>query len=113
MNGPEAFERPAERLPQWQADRLATLLDALDGVPVSDAERRTLTWLCGFEAHTVEHLAAVIRRARARSATLATRAVRDEAVMADDQLITKLAAWRADIGAAPIPEPGENLGGRP
>jgi len=57
MTGPE-------KLPQGQADRLATLLDALDGVPVSDAERRTLAWVCGFEAHTVEHLAAVIRRAR-------------------------------------------------
>ena len=53
-----------ERLPQWQADRLATLLDALDGIPVSDAEHRTLTWLCGFEAHTVEHLAAVIEQAQ-------------------------------------------------
>jgi hypothetical protein len=27
--------------PQWQSDRLATLLDALDGVPITDAERRT------------------------------------------------------------------------
>ena len=51
-------------LPGWQASRLATLLDALDGIPVSDAERRTLAWVCGFEAHTVERLAAVIRRAR-------------------------------------------------
>jgi len=63
----------AEGLPQWQAARLATLLDALDGVPVSEAERRSLAWLCGFEDHTVVHLAAVIHRARARSATLAAR----------------------------------------
>jgi len=76
VNGPEAFERPAEPLPPLQAARLATLLDALDGVPVSDAERRSLAWLCGFETHTVVHLAAVIRRARARSATLAARDVR-------------------------------------
>jgi hypothetical protein len=32
---------------------LAVLLDALDGMPISDAERRTLTWLAGFERHTV------------------------------------------------------------
>jgi len=64
MNGPADFERPAEPLPPYQAARLATLLDALDGVPISDAERRSLAWLCGFETHTVEHLAAVIRRAR-------------------------------------------------
>ena len=62
MNGPNHPD-PLP-LPGWQATRLATLLDVLDGVPVSDAERACLVWLCGFEAHTVEHLAAVIRRAR-------------------------------------------------
>ena len=62
VNGPE-HSGPLP-LPGWQATRLATLLDALGGIPVSDAERRTLAWVCGFEAHTVEHLAAVIRRAR-------------------------------------------------
>ena len=65
-----------ETLPQWQAARLAALLAAVAGVPVSDAERRSLAWLCGFEDRTVVHLAAVIRRARARSATLAARDVR-------------------------------------
>jgi len=64
VTGPEAFDRPVEPLPPLQAARLATLLATLDGVPVSDAERRTLTWLCGFESHTVVHLGAVIRRAR-------------------------------------------------
>ncbi len=62
MNRAEDFD-PA-RLPVWQAARLATLLDALDGVPVSDAERASLTWLAGFEAQTVANIAAVIRRAR-------------------------------------------------
>jgi len=51
-------------LPPWQAARLEVLLDALDDVPMSEAERRSLTWLCGFEADTVENIAAVIRRAR-------------------------------------------------
>ncbi len=55
---------PTLTLPGWQANRLAVLLDALEGVAISDAERWSRTWLCGFEAHTVEHLAAVIRRAR-------------------------------------------------
>ena len=62
MTGPE--QSGPGPLPGWQATRLTTLLDALDGIPVSDAERASLGWLCGFEAHTVEHLAAVIRRAR-------------------------------------------------
>ena len=62
MTGPE-HSGPLP-LPGWQGTRLATLLDALGGIPISDAERTSLGWVCGFEAHTVEHLAAVIRRAR-------------------------------------------------
>jgi hypothetical protein len=34
------------------------------GVAISDAERASLIWLAGFEAHTVENLAAVITHAR-------------------------------------------------
>jgi len=51
-------------MPPWQAARLAVLLDALSGVPLSDAERASLTWLAGFERCTVENVAAVITRAR-------------------------------------------------
>lgn len=54
-------------LPQWQADRLAVLLDALDGVPISGEERRTLTWLAGWEPYIVENVAAVITRVRLRN----------------------------------------------
>ena len=48
------------------------LLDALDRVTISDAERASLAWLCGFEKDTVENIAAVIFRARwqARAAGL-------------------------------------------
>jgi hypothetical protein len=44
-------------LPPWQSARLTVLLDALDGLPTSDAERRSLVWLAGFEAHTVDTIA--------------------------------------------------------
>ncbi len=47
-----------------QANKLAVLLDALDGVVISDGERASPAWLAGFEASTVENLAAVITRAR-------------------------------------------------
>ena len=47
-----------------QAARLTVLLDVLDGVALSDAERRSLVWLAGFEEHTVANVAAVMRRAR-------------------------------------------------
>ena len=56
-------QRPAEPDPS-QAAKLAVLLDALGGIPVSDAERRSLNHLAGDEAATVENLAALIRRAR-------------------------------------------------
>jgi len=55
---------PTTSLPGWQADRLAVLLDARGGVAISDAERASLTWLCGFERDTVENVAAVITRVR-------------------------------------------------
>ena len=48
-----------------QRDQLAVLLDALDGVVISDAERRSLAWLAGWEKHVLENIATVIRRARA------------------------------------------------
>jgi hypothetical protein len=51
-------------MPPWQAARLTVLLDALNGVPLSDAERRSLMWLAGFEAPTMENIAAVITRTR-------------------------------------------------
>jgi len=70
-----------ERLPQWQANRLATLLDALGGISLGARERASLTWLSGFEADTVENIAAVMRRLTKRADVLDRRAnaARDEA----------------------------------
>ena len=92
----------AAPLPPWQAERLATLLDALDGIPVSDAERRTLAWVCGFEAHTVEHLAGLIERAQAvarsmqaaRDALETGRLARQLGEARDDARSSHLAAHR-------------------
>ena len=64
----------AERLPAWQADRLATLIDALGGISIGARERASLTWLAGFEADTVQNIATVIGRLRKRSEVLARRA---------------------------------------
>ncbi|MCA1708334.1 MAG: hypothetical protein LC808_35690 [Actinobacteria bacterium] len=55
---------PTDPLPDWQSERLTLLLDALDGVPISDAERVSLTWLSGWELRTAQNIAAVITRAR-------------------------------------------------
>ncbi len=47
---------PTTSLPPGQADNLARLLDALDGVVLSAGERASLTWLAGFEvANLREH----------------------------------------------------------
>lgn len=46
------------------ANNLTVLFDALAGVVISDAERSSLSWLAGFETHTVVNIAAVISRAR-------------------------------------------------
>ena len=43
---------------------LAVLLDALDGMVISNDARASLAWLAGFEAHTVENIAEVIIRVR-------------------------------------------------
>ena len=56
--------RPAP-VSKAQAAKLATLLDAVGYVRITDAEQASLEWLSGFEAATVENIAAVIRRARA------------------------------------------------
>jgi hypothetical protein len=51
---------PTTSLPPGQAGKL----DALDGVPLSDGERASLTWLAGFEVRAVDDVAVVITRAR-------------------------------------------------
>jgi len=53
-----------QQLPPWQAARLAVLLDAIGEVPITEGELASLTWITGFEVITVQHLAAVIHRAR-------------------------------------------------
>jgi hypothetical protein len=55
---------PTTSVPDWQSVRLAVLLDALHGVPLSGSELASLRWLSGFEKNTVENVAAVINRAR-------------------------------------------------
>lgn len=51
-------------LPDWQRERLALLLDTLDGVPSTNTERASLTWLSGWELRTAQNIAAVIIHAR-------------------------------------------------
>jgi len=47
-----------------QVVQLAVLLDALDGVRLSAAKRRSVEWLAGWERDLADHLAAIIRQAR-------------------------------------------------
>jgi hypothetical protein len=53
------------QLSDWQAARLAVLLDVLDGISLSDGERGSPRPGVGLgEADTVENFAAVIRSSR-------------------------------------------------
>jgi hypothetical protein len=46
-------------------DRLRTLLEPLDGLTVTDYERRILEWASGFDLSTCAILAVLLPRARA------------------------------------------------
>jgi hypothetical protein len=59
-----AVDDPIRMLPKWQLARLAILLDALNGVPLSYPETMSLALLAREEVVTIENLATVIRRAR-------------------------------------------------
>jgi hypothetical protein len=59
-----AVSDPISKLPEWHLVRLALLLDALDGVPLSYSETASLALLAREELVTIENLATVIRRAR-------------------------------------------------
>lgn len=63
------FRQPDESPEQGHnrvvARKLAVLLEPLDDVPLSDYERRVLSWVACWETHTVAVLAALLRRARA------------------------------------------------
>lgn len=52
------------RFQERKQRHLRLLLDALDGVQVTAAERRTLEWLAGWEDETVTNMAAMITKAR-------------------------------------------------
>ena len=45
-------------------DNLARIKEATKGLVLSDAEKRSLAWLCGWERFTVDNIAAVIEKAR-------------------------------------------------
>lgn len=64
LNAAYLGARMTERLRKMQASKLATLLHALDGVELSDDERRTIEWLATWDHETVTNVAAVITRAR-------------------------------------------------
>jgi cobalamin biosynthesis protein CbiG len=65
---------PTLNLADWQAARLAQLLDATTGVTLTEPEYASLVWLAGFEADTVAHVTAIIRRARGLSGERAATA---------------------------------------
>jgi hypothetical protein len=57
----------ASRFQQREQRHLALMLDALDGLELTAAERRTLEWLAGRDDETVNNVAAMITKARLMS----------------------------------------------
>jgi len=105
---------PTTSLPDWQRERLTLLLDALDGVPVSDAQRRSLEWLSGRELRTVQNIAAVITRAQQSGPVrTATRALAGTPSLAYTELssaITRALTLTREAGDA-LTTAGRSLAG--
>jgi hypothetical protein len=58
-------ETEAEYLARRHADRLAAMLEPLQGLDISAYERRTVEWIAGWEIGTTAVFAALLHRARA------------------------------------------------
>ena len=105
---------PTTALPDWQRDRLTLLLDALDGVPITDAERASLTWLSGWELRTAQNIAAVITRARqsgqAQTATRAPATTSSSAYTELSTAITRALTLTREAGDA-LTTAGQTLAG--
>jgi hypothetical protein len=52
------------RAAQW-ADRVAAVLEPLDGLPLGTYDRRMVEWLAGFDVPTVGGIVSLLHRARA------------------------------------------------
>lgn len=68
VRDPDRFERPNESTEQWRVrmhtDRLAALLDPLDGIELGAYDRRMLDWLAGWDIPTVAAIASLLHRTR-------------------------------------------------
>jgi hypothetical protein len=61
--------RPGETIHHWRdrlhADRVAVLIDALNGVELTTRDRRIIDWLATWETDTVETITSLFERVRA------------------------------------------------
>jgi hypothetical protein len=68
MRDPGLIQRGGELTEQWRvrmhADRLAALLDPLDGIELGLYDRRMLEWLAGWDIPTVATIASLLHRTR-------------------------------------------------
>lgn len=70
-------QRTGETSDQWrarrQADRVAALLESLDGVELGEYDRRIIDWLAGWDTETVGAVASLLYRARAADSSGSAR----------------------------------------
>jgi hypothetical protein len=66
---PRRLVEPDAAFENWRkarlADRLAALLEPLEGVELGDYDQRILDWLAGFDVPTVGGVVSLLHRARA------------------------------------------------
>lgn len=54
------FKDKLQDAPQWQLERFEKVMDQLEGIDLSDDEKGTMLWLCGFEQESIDNVMAVI-----------------------------------------------------
>jgi hypothetical protein len=99
-------------LPQRQADRLATLLEAFGDLSISAGERETLTWLAGSSV-VVDDIAGMVRWARVRSSVVAVLAAHDKQLSRERARLVALCECAGiDPGDSPLDVLIRHLRGR-
>jgi hypothetical protein len=68
LRDPERNQRAGEGTDSWRvrmhADKLAALLDPLDGIELGAYDRRILDWMAGWDIPTVATISSLLHRTR-------------------------------------------------
>lgn len=54
------FTDKLQDAPQWQRERFDEVMERLEGINLTDDEKGTMLWICGFEQESIDNVMAVI-----------------------------------------------------